>query len=153
MPGSLLYRYSPVPGASVPPFWVTCRCCGESFATAAGSLVYRCMAWSPCPGEMGAIGADGKHGPRWQYGSASDAAPSRRAALTNEYSAFQFVKTGFQLTTAAAQHRHVVLAQVPAFTLENFSPARRCGESHRALFVPSAAARDGDLIEETWPWK
>src|SRR4051812_25913657 len=46
MPGSLLWRYSPVPGRSVPLSCVTRYCSGVSFAMACVDLVYSPMGVS-----------------------------------------------------------------------------------------------------------
>src|SRR5262245_15506986 len=46
MPGSLLSRYSPLPGNSVPFCWVTRYCSGESIAIASGSLLNVLISFS-----------------------------------------------------------------------------------------------------------
>src|SRR5690606_17491627 len=46
IPGSLLSRYSPVPGGSVPLCWVTRYCSGVSRAMASGFLLYWRMSGS-----------------------------------------------------------------------------------------------------------
>src|SRR5215470_11445901 len=48
MPGSLLSRYSPLPGASVPFCCVTRYCSGESLEMASGSLVKFLISFSSC---------------------------------------------------------------------------------------------------------
>src|SRR5215475_5366876 len=48
MPGSLLSRYSPVPGVSVPFCCVTRSCSGESLEMASGSLLHVLIAFSSC---------------------------------------------------------------------------------------------------------
>src|SRR5262245_35937571 len=48
MPGSLLSRYSPLPGASVPFCCVTRYCSGESLEMASGSLLNFLISFSSC---------------------------------------------------------------------------------------------------------
>src|SRR5262249_53742106 len=52
MPGSLLSRYSPVPGASVPFCCVTRYCSGESLAMASGSWLNFRISFSSCRTSM-----------------------------------------------------------------------------------------------------
>ena len=49
MPDSLLFRYLPVPGASVSPSCVTRYCSGESLEMPSGLLTYFCIAFSARP--------------------------------------------------------------------------------------------------------
>src|ERR671910_597534 len=47
MPGSLLSRYSPVPGRSVPLRWVTRNCSGDSPAIASSVFLYSVILDTP----------------------------------------------------------------------------------------------------------